>query len=81
MIKKERRLEIQKGLHNLEYNKWFSLEKYPIEERAYIIWCIQNFNNGQFESDGISYMPETHTKIRRLNVDFITKLNLKITNA
>ncbi len=62
-------------MQNLKCTEWVDLNKYTQEEQAHLIFCIQNQKGAQFETNGISYQPETHTKFRRLDTNLEKYLN------
>ncbi len=62
-------------MQNMKFCEWVSLDKYTPEERAYIIFAIQNQKGSQFETNGYSYDIPTHTKFRRLDTNYEKYMN------
>lgn len=78
MLNNQRKNKLITAMQNMSYSTWVQLNKYSQEEQAYVLFCIQNQKSGAFETDGISYQPETHTKFRKLDVNYEKYLNKAI---
>jgi hypothetical protein len=55
---------------SMPYSEWVNFDKFTATEREYMIYVIMNQKGCSFQTDGVSYKTETHTKFIKFNTEF-----------